>query len=423
MAKPWSDQIAAMYDLRMPADLAAWLDDEVWREAAGAEFCMARTPSQLLVPEPGVVWGGFMLPDTLPIISNQYGDWLCLRAASDGQIREIIYWCHRGGDWIPYGRSLSEALLYDAAFRLNYDRRAEWGGVQEDDRNGLFRAAEWALTAIDPRRQPARFWQSDHATDGPLAALRAAGVADTAVSRDLILHALESELKVRGTAHVASEMGLQWEPDFVSWVFDGALIPELTREELSRQLQTPVDQLTVQDWDRAEVLALEVIASRDDMGWAFDVAGWAAERRGDFAAALDLYWRGLHCSAFSDDTVRFRTHWFPAEFGKFAAARMHVLRDHLPTDWAEDAYLQLFWAGDAESLHERVKQYWCGVADDQMDVGMHAAAYQSYYRAGWDIGLRVVTDYSEILEQMAAAAAAAHYSALERIARLHARFL
>src|SRR5262245_37578083 len=119
----WSDSVAQRFDIQLPLDLRAWLDDGIWKQAGGAEFCRPRTPEQLVSPEPGSIWAGFMLPDTLPFIGNQYGDWLCLRIGFSNRVDEVLYWCHGGGDWIPYGRTLAESLIYDAAFHLNYDRR------------------------------------------------------------------------------------------------------------------------------------------------------------------------------------------------------------------------------------------------------------------------------------------------------------
>src|SRR5690606_36855447 len=104
MSTAWSNKLAAHYGLQLPADLRAWLDDEIWRHAGGAEFSQPQSPDQLIEPD-GSIWGGFMLPDTLPIVGNDYGDWLCLRIAPDGQVSEVLHWSHGGGDWIPYGRS------------------------------------------------------------------------------------------------------------------------------------------------------------------------------------------------------------------------------------------------------------------------------------------------------------------------------
>ena len=152
MTGRWSTEIEQRYSLRLPDDVRAWLDEQVWRVAGGAEFRRAQTPEQLLDPLPGSIWAGFMLPDTLPIIGNDYGDWLCLRVAADGTISELVHWSHCGGDWIPYGTNLAEGLLYDAAAHVLYPQRATFAEAEPADPQ-VFRLAEWSA-ALDGRPRP-----------------------------------------------------------------------------------------------------------------------------------------------------------------------------------------------------------------------------------------------------------------------------
>ena len=137
MSGRWSTEIENRYSLRLSDDVRAWLDEQVWHESGGAEFCRAQTPEQLLDPPPGTIWAGFMLPDTLPIIGNDYGDWLCLRIAADGTVSELVQWSHGGGDWIPYGNTLAEGLLYDAAVRVMYPHRATFAEAEPADSRSL----------------------------------------------------------------------------------------------------------------------------------------------------------------------------------------------------------------------------------------------------------------------------------------------
>ena len=143
MSGSWSTQVEQRYALRLPEDVRAWLDKQIWREPGGAEFSRPQTPEQLLDPAPEAIWAGFMLPDTLPIISNNYGDWLCLRIDADGTVAEVLHWSHCGGDWIPYGRTLAEGLLYDAALHVLYPKRASFSDPVPPDRQ-VFAPAEWA---------------------------------------------------------------------------------------------------------------------------------------------------------------------------------------------------------------------------------------------------------------------------------------
>ena len=143
MSGNWSQQIERRYCLQLPDDVRAYLDEEIWKQEGGAEFCRARTPEQLLDPEPGTIWAGFMLPDTLPLIGNDYGDWLCVRIAANGTVSELVHWSHCGGDWIPYGRSLAEGLLYDAAVRVLHPSRPHLAESNLSDEQ-VFRPAQWA---------------------------------------------------------------------------------------------------------------------------------------------------------------------------------------------------------------------------------------------------------------------------------------
>lgn len=422
MDRRWSEQIAERFGLQLPADLRAWFDNELWNAPGGAEFNQPLSPAQILTPEPGTIWAGFMLPDTLPLIGNQYGDWLCARVAADGSIADIIHWTHVGGDWIPYGRNLAEALLYDAASRRLYPRRPEFD-EPDPPASELFRFAEWARDwlARDGRSLP-RFWTDEPSVD-PLPHFLVTGVARFAVRRDLILRVLDTKLKTVSNSQIAAKLGIAWEPDFVSWLFDASLMPAARREQLSRHFQIPADALTHQDWSAAEAESQRVLADRDDLGWASDIAGWAAERRGDIPAAIQHYVAGIRPSLFADNTLRFRTHWFADGYGKFSAARLYELREQLDTPARNDDYLQLFLANDNQSLRTRIRDYWLARAHAAQRERRFADAYRAFYNAGWDMGLHNIRDFAAIFDGLTESAAAAGHVALSRVAALHREFL
>jgi len=418
MSNSWSEQVERSFHVQLSPDVAAWLDDEIWKDSGGAEFRHPQTPEQILNPEDGTIWAGFMLPDTLPLVGNDYGDWLCLRVAADGSVSEVLCWCHGGGDWIPYGRTLAEALIYDAAFTVLYPAKPEMdapGGQAE-----MSRALDWALQWIERRDQLGAFWlESERGNLDPLNELAKADICHVSAQRDRILRHLESPLKSQSDPRVADAIGAPWEPDFVSWLFDTALIPDRRKEHLRRHFDLSVSELTQQDWDGAEKEALKVTDVRSDLGWAFDVAGWASERRGDVDRAIDLYYQGVNASAFADDSIRFRTHWFTEGFGKFAAARLYEVRDRLPPETRDDPYLSLLWQNDPESLRSRLRDYWVEQAESAEQAGDFARAYRYFYNAGWDCGLHFVKSYESVLTGLARTAAAAGFPALESLAKVH----
>lgn len=424
----WSAQIEARYALRLSEDVRAWLDGGLWREAGGAEFCRARTPEQLLDPEPGALWAGFMLPDTLPLVGNDYGDWLCLRIATDGSVSEVLHWSHCGGDWIPFGRTLAEALLYDAAVHVIFPERPSFSGSETTPRN-VFGWAHWASTQLSHGADRVRlFWNTRHTRAEDRAAViwkvfAEAGLSEYAICRDRIVGHLESPLKLRGDASLARQLNVTWEPEFVRWLFDTGQIPEPARQQLVHLLGSQDGDLFAQDWSSAEQQAVAVTLRREDLGWAWDIAGWAAERRGELRLAVDRYLAGMRTSWFSDDALRLRTHWFDEGFGKFAASRLAALASYLTPAERRDPYLSIFLDNDGSALRRRVENYWLGLAREAMARGAHAEAYQLYYRAGWDLGLLPVSAYHEVFEGLRRAAAAAGSPPLAALAQLHHRFL
>jgi hypothetical protein len=218
-------------------------------------------------------------------------------------------------------------------------------------------------------------------------------------------------------------MDVGWDGEFVRWIFDTDLIPRNAREKLSQLLGQPLDALFYQDWSSAEREALAVIRLRQDLGWPFDIAGWAAERRGDLQRAIQIYAGGGRTALFSDESVRFRTHWFPEGLGKFAAARLAQLRDRLPSDLRNDPYLHVFWENDPQSLRGRLRAYWLEHARQHTACGQFMQALQCYYRAGWDCGSSDLDGYAEILDGIGASATAAGCPALASVAGTHRQFL
>lgn len=419
MSNNWSEKIEQRFCTKLPDDVRAWVDQQPWRHGGGAEFCVALSPEQLLEPEPGTIWPGFMLPDTLPLVGNGYGDWLCLRFNSHGTVGEVIRWSHGGGDWIPYGGHLAEALIYDfaahcAPFRPPVFERP----VRSPELSSQLGhwADQWMMLDLQD------VLDASAAANGlaVLDLLLRNRVAEFAVRRDRTLKWLDSGLKSNSEPRLAAQLDIAWEPDFVRWLFDTDLIPSDRREQLARHFEQPPDDLFKQAWERAEREALAVIEKRCDLGWAFDIAGWAAERRGDLGRASRLYFAGLHSSLFSDETVAFRTHWIDERYGKFAAARLAELESHLSAQQACDPYLNLFWEIDAASTRTRVREHWLHKARDAKDP---AAAYDCYYRAGWDLGSSDHGAYAEILTGLVTSAAKAGARTLAAVAEMHLRFL
>lgn len=421
-----SRKLAEAFHVQLTPALVAWFDEEPWRNGTGAEFSHPLAAAQIVAPEEGTIWSGFMLPDTLPLASNEYGDWLCARIDNRGGLAEILMWSHVGGDWIPYGRDWPDALLFDAASEALYHRRHEYYGEGTGD--GPPHAwSEWAATWLaksGTRVSP--FWRdSDDAyrNADPISALQRAGICSAATAMAALLRQLDAELRSVLTLPLAQQLGFAWEPDAVSWLFDTSLIPAAARESLCHSTRVPAEELFDQNWPAAEAFARQVLRERHDLGWAFDIMGWAAERRGEPANAVNFYLAGIRPSLFADNTTRFRTHWFANGYGKFSAARLFELRDQLPDPLRRDPYLSLFLKNDNSTLRANVRDYWLERAQAAERSGDPSRAYACFYHAGWDMGLQEIDDFQEIFRGLCENADRAGWPALAAIAELHRRFL
>lgn len=408
-----AEKLSQHYQIHLSDELCDWFDGQPERRQGGAEFRQALSVGDLIEPAPGIIWAGFMLPDTLPLVGNHYGDWLCLRIGFDGQPVEMIHWYHGGGDWTPYGNRLSEALIYDLA-RWLAGHRSESVPEQAD-----FGFATWArqwcpipeFWSEDLARADVERWMHDH------------HIARVALQRDQVAQALLSPLGHHATIKTAQQLGVAWEPEFVRWLFDAQLCPSSQRATLLSLYAKDASRLFEQDWDTARQVCQQLASSRNDLAWPFDLLGWWHERNAELPAAIRNYQAGIRTSIFSDDTVRFRTHWFPTRFGKFSAFRLFELRDNLSDAALEDPYLQLFWNPDHESLRARVRDYWLTAGDLALEQDRFQEAYQHYYRAGWDLGLQYPDSYQPIYRKLIEAAERGGSECLARIGRLHERFL
>ena len=404
--------------------LSTWFDHRIWERGNGAEFSRALSPDEIVQPDEGTIWAGFMRPDTIPLAGNEYGDWLCACVDSQGKVTEILLWSHVGGDWIPYGADWPEAVLFDAAAEVLYQRRHEFQAGEQP--TGIpYAWADWAADWLEQHgRTVARFWRiSPHRDLDPLSALADAGIAITAVAHDRILRALDAELRAVLTLPLAKNLKIEWEPAAVSWLFDTQLMPDSQRAALSQYTRISQEELLEQDWHSAERVALELLRQRQDLGWAFDIAGWAAERRGDRATAVARYLDGIKPSVFSDNTTRFRTHWFANGYGKFSAARLYELRDELPVECRNDPYLSLFLVADNRELRTSVRDYWLQRASQAEAGGDFPNAYHCYFQAGWDMGLQEIDDFRAIFQGLRNNATLAGWQSLAALAEFHNSFL
>ncbi|MGV3484683.1 MAG: SMI1/KNR4 family protein [Planctomycetaceae bacterium] len=414
----WSGAIAERYHLQLSAELVDWFDSGVCEALGHGEFCEPASPDQLLVTAPECIWPGLMPPDFLPLVGNGLGDWLCGRVTAQGTIDEILYWYHGGGDYLPYGAGLAEALLFDTlADRLPGRRQlhaipAERESLEPHERvSGTMIA--WALRQLPS--DVAEVLAIDAPPSRVASALMQHGVALDAVRCDTVLAALDNVLRIRMTASDAQSLGVQWDRDVAKWMFDTDTIPADVRAMLRARWDLADDHGFGQDWQTVERVCSQLAQERDDLGWVHDCLGWSAQRRGDLATAIDHYERAATTSVFTDQAVRFRTHFDSEKIAKFSVARLLEIGGGQRLD---ARYLEALCRAEEPNWRERVTAYWL---DQAADPAMTAAdRYAHIHRAGWDVGCDSMRRYRELLEQLADAAIAAGQFARAELARTHA---
>ena len=320
MANRLAKQIAEKFHLKLTPELVDWFDGG-WEAPIDGEYDQAEDPAFFFDPAKTVVWGGQMLPDTLPIIGNGGGDVLSVRFNGDGSPKELIRWLHEGGSWIPAGESIGEAL------------RAVRGEFTESisTNNALLR-----------REQCLRCLRSP-------------------------LHAASIEI---GGRRLAKRIGVPW-PEFEPWLRDHSLIPLPQQELLSAELKIPREELLYQDWDGAAAQAAELAAVRQDLVWPFILMGYAQERAGRIEEAVRHYSDGALALG---TTASFTESWSSS---KFNIARLA----QLAPDSLQDPVASYVQA--AEKRHG-IRTWWGDRGKNSEAAGAMSAAYDAYYAAGWD---------------------------------------
>lgn len=449
-----ADNIADRYQLQLGESWSTWFRDVAPHLSFPGAFQSPVSIARLLRDSPDVIWPGFMLPDTLPIIGNEYGDWICARVTAAGGLGELIHWYHGGGDWIPVGENMEQALLHDVVDQYRPLRqqmlRGAFETLQPDHLHGVSDKLEnqpfqsWLVNGLASHARPASD-SSVVTADVPLVAkdkaiaestvaeifrslpqgrysdalnlMLARGWASAATACDLVEEALQfprAQIAVDSQARLSASDANA----FARWLFDSASFPPP-----AHLLQAATSSLPAQDWELAKSTCQAVMLERQDLGWASDILGWCHQRVGEITHAIEVYRAGCLASSFSNQAVRLRTHWFNQQHGKFSTSQLAELSaEHSPLV-APDPYMRIVCQASDGKLLERVQAFWQESGDRQMRDGDPAAAYASYYRAGWDLGAPQLVDYHHILRSLAQAAAAAGWSARTQVARAHLRCL
>ncbi len=379
MTEAWSTRIADRYGCCLSSELGDWFDSGIWKLQGHGEFRESIDPAELIEPVPEAIWPGMMGSDCLPILSNTVGDWLCVRIDQNNLASQIIHWYHGGGDWIPWGTQLAEAIAFDAiANRFPSQARRH------------------AVPAESPRLNP------DHNPNGVDSITRWA--FDRLPST--IASAVESSMSIQAVAEAFLESG----------VAEVATRCELTVSALLNS--EPDDASGV--WAQAAEHARPVTERSPELAWAWDTVGFAAERQGDLETARVSFLKAVHCSAFTDQSIRLTTHAIGSQPAKFAVTRLMKLDPQLVET---SPYMRMLCDQDERFRRDAVCQYWLSQGKRQQEQQDAMAAYDSFVAAGWDIGAAPIESYGTILDEIAKAAEASGQSARAEVARTHRRCL
>lgn len=417
----WSERLAERYQCVFSTALMDWFDSEIWKRHSCGEYCCAVDPALLLSDAPEPIWPGLMSCDLIPVIGNTSGDWLCVRVDEDNRASEVVQWYHGGGDWIPWGSDIAQAIVFDGFIeRISADspRHAvpavvprPSGHAERDDR-----LLHWAFGHMPDGLAESLNTACD--SEQVAACLLNAHVSEVAVHCELILKALcHADVDSLQIA-IGADAGAIGRNQLTEWAFDISKIPEKHHQQIVSGQHGM--KLVEQDWDSAASHAQAVTMLAPQIAWGWDILGYCEERSGRMNQAIDAYSKAASCSVFTDQSVRLNTHWATDAASKFSIERLRQL-DESAIEQSE----YLLTVSQAENADRRaaVTDYWKKRAAAHLAAEEVADAYECYMAAGWDLGAGPITVYGEILERVYETASQSGQRARAELAATHLRCL
>ncbi len=346
----------------------------------------------LCAQRPNQIWAGFMLPDSLPILGNGYGDWICARVDHEGQIHELVHWYHGGGDWIPVGSNLAEAIVHDAVDVHRPVRKQMLRGAVETTRSkGSPHSAallEWLVSSL----------QQNHAE----------------VTSDILENLLQTSNanSYADSIEKVVELGIAVEAALCDSI-------ELVIQQAVPSENSSLHMLSEEDCQKIIEMCQSVLLRRQDLGWSFSLLGLCQQLNGDKEASRESFFNGRLASAFSDQSVRLRLHRFEQRYGKFSIAQLASNKNSLPPAMLDDPYLVTCLGSKDVNLVAKVQDYWLNLAQQALGQGNYAEGYRYAFNAGWDLGAANMASYRKILDLLAQTASKAGWNARAAIAKAH----
>lgn len=397
-------------------DLTRWFDDELWRVADGSmgdRFATAIVPDRLLANAPTEIWPALMPCDFLPILGNNLGDWLCVRIGTDSSASQIVHWYHGGGDWIPWGTTLAQAIYFDhVRERLpggGRDHAIAASSAETDEPNQVSqRLTNWAIDRLEDNAVRSLERLSGRELADAMLERR---ISEPAVLCQLSIDALDNPL-------ISDQMIRSWKINDADHIqqslFDNRLMDDAMVDQITSQNVTADSVLAQQDWSAVQTHCRRATEIAPDLAWGWDLLGYSYQRSDDVVTAEQLYRQGLECSIFTDQTVRVRTHGFNGDGQKFSALRLIQL-GYQPATQNERDYFHLLCSPSADQRRSQVREHFCNLAK-QADS---KTAHDLWMRAGWDLGAEPMLAFAELIEQASASAAEAGRTGQSQLAITH----
>ncbi|TWU06432.1 SMI1/KNR4 family protein [Stieleria varia] len=435
----WSQRFEDRYRCSLPEDLADWFDSPWWqtqdendestkRENRAIEYAWPVSMPELLSDAPGAIWPALMPCDFVPLLGNGIGDWLCLRFNAHNQVSEIVQWFHGGGDWIPWGKSLSEAILFDAVVNdlPGVQRRhAIEAESYQRGQSATDPVVQWALSHQPPAIAQV-FANGMRESESIVDTLLQHGVCEVAVRCQQVVSLLHDPLSETLTSGVTKSLDIS-EADRTRWVFDTHQIPEPILIQLEQATGQRV--LPSQNWQQVQEHCERVTQIAPHLAWAWDLLGYCHQRVHQSEAARAAYRQGIECSIFTDQSVRLRTHGHTSDGVKFSASQLSALlqdgslvREPKASEeesLAESQYLNLLCAVPADRRRLATTEFWKQRSVEAENQGDLTAASDHAYRAGWDLGAEPITAYPELLQRVARISEAAGQHAISIASQTH----
>jgi hypothetical protein len=388
-----SDKLADRFGLKLEPAWKQWFDFQSRNLVLPGRFCHPVNIDELCQQSPQVLWPGFMQPDSLPLVGNDYGDWICARVTEDNRLGELIHWFHGGGDWIPVGHSIAEALLHDAIDQFRPIKKQMLRGAVESiplkndadclqgskQKTEFLRWLENSLSESNVKKQLGSILELTEPEDYPKA-LR------NLIDDGLLVEACSCDL-----------------------------IESIINKSLPNDKEQSIKNLSSQEWSEIEWLCEKIIRMRSDIGWSFALHGMSCEFRFAHERAQSSWFQGRFASAFSDQSVRLQLHHFEKHYKKCCIAQLVSKPSQLPDKIRNDGYLEQFTSSDANCLNSTIQNFWRQQGCEAMNQERFAEAYQAFYRSGWDLGAEKLMAFHQILTDMREAAAQAGWVARSRV--------